>query len=91
MVIYRNITIIGEIEKKIVIHITRRIMAIGVKKIKIFRIQNRKGYAAICLDHLTEGKTLYEVYGRMLKALKRNRIEVKGSPSDIKELVTSFK
>ena len=41
--------------------------------IKIFKIKNRKGYAAICEDHLTEGKDAQEAYRRMTKALKRRR------------------
>jgi len=60
---------------------------IDVKKIRIFKISNRKGYAAICLNNLTEGKTLYQVYERMLKALKRKGIEIKAKPADLKKLV----
>lgn len=44
---------------------------IGHLKVSIFKIKNRKGYAAICFDHLTEGKTQQEAYGRMVKALRR--------------------
>ena len=33
-------------------------MKVNVKKVKLFKIKNRKGYAAICLNHLTEGKTI---------------------------------
>jgi hypothetical protein len=40
-------------------------------KIKIFKIKNRRGYAAICNDHLTEGRTPEETRDRMAKALKR--------------------
>ena len=38
---------------------------IGRRSVKIFQIKNRKGYAAICCDHLTEGKTSSEVLSRM--------------------------
>ena len=38
----------------------------------IFKIKNRKGYAALCLDHLTEGNTPVQAYQRMVKAVKRN-------------------
>ena len=41
--------------------------------IQIFKIKNRKGYAAICEDHLTEGKTAIEARDRMEKALKRKK------------------
>jgi hypothetical protein len=40
-------------------------------KITIFKIKNRSGYAAICMEHLTEGKSKQEALGRMTKALKR--------------------
>jgi hypothetical protein len=40
-------------------------------KIKVFKIKNRHGYAAICNNHLTEGKTSEQAKDRMLKALKR--------------------
>jgi len=40
-------------------------------KVDIFKIKNRKGYAAVCCDCLTEGKTTQEVYDRMVKALQR--------------------
>ncbi len=47
-------------------------MEIGSRKVKIFRIKNRKGYAALCCSHLTEGKTPFQAYQRMAKALKRS-------------------
>jgi len=62
-------------------------MKIGVKKIKIFKLKNRKGYAAICLNNLTEGRTVYQSYVRMLKALKRSGVSIKSQPTDIKRLV----
>ena len=44
----------------------------GHLKVEIFKIKNRKGYAAVCFDHLTEGKTAQEAYERMVKALRRS-------------------
>ena len=41
-------------------------------KVEIFKIKNRKGYAAVCFDHLTEGVSAQEAYGRMSKALRRS-------------------
>ena len=41
------------------------------EKITVFKIINRSGYAAICNDHLTEGKSKEEAVDRMEKALKR--------------------
>jgi hypothetical protein len=40
-------------------------------KITVFKIKNRSGYAAVCKEHLTEGKSKEEAMARMLKALKR--------------------
>jgi len=40
-------------------------------KITVFKIKNRSGYAAICKEHLTEGKTKEEALDRMIKALNR--------------------
>jgi len=45
---------------------------IGHLKVNIFKIKNRFGYAALCCDHLTEGKTPQEAYDRMIKALRRS-------------------
>ena len=44
---------------------------IGHLKVDIFKIKNRRGYAAICFEHLTEGNNPQEAYGRMVKALNR--------------------
>ena len=46
-------------------------MKIGKLTVKIFKMKNRKGYAAICQDCLTEGKTENEALERMVKAIKR--------------------
>ena len=42
-------------------------------KMKLFKIKNRTGYAALCCDHLTEGKTREEAKSRMDKALRRKK------------------
>jgi len=43
------------------------------KNMLIFKIKNRKGYAAVCCHHLTEGKTSAQAVERMEKALRRNK------------------
>ena len=40
-------------------------------KVRVFKIANRRGYAALCLNNLTEGVSAYQSYQRMIKALKR--------------------
>ncbi len=42
-------------------------------KVKIFKIKNRTGYAALCDNHLTEGKTAQQARDRMDKALRRKK------------------
>lgn len=46
-------------------------MKIGKFSAKIFKIKNRKGYAALCNDCITEGATKSEAYDRMVKAIRR--------------------
>ncbi len=46
-------------------------MKIGRKSVKIFKMKNRSGYAALCDDHLTEGRTKIQAYDRMVKAVNR--------------------
>jgi len=46
-------------------------MMIGALSVKIFKIKNRSGYAAICAECLTEGKSPQEAYDRMCKAVRR--------------------
>lgn len=46
-------------------------LKIGHLKVSIFKIKNRKGYAAICFNHLTEGKSAQIAYERMAKAIHR--------------------
>ena len=48
-------------------------MKIGTSSVKVFKIKNRRGYAALCSEHLTEGRTRQEAYKRMTKALKRRK------------------
>ena len=64
-------------------------MEIGAKRLKIFKIKNRRGYACIFSNHLTEGKSIVEAYDRMLKALRRSSIKVKNNPSNLKSLLTN--
>jgi len=42
-------------------------------KIKVFKMKNRRGFAALCCDHLTEGGTSIQARERMKKALKRKK------------------
>ena len=46
-------------------------MKIGKRTVKVFKIKNRSGYAALCADHLTEGTSQPQALARMVKALSR--------------------
>ncbi len=48
-------------------------MKIGKLTVKTFKIRNRSGYAALCCNHLTEGRSPAQACDRMVKALKRTR------------------
>lgn len=49
-------------------------------KVDIFKIKNRRGFAAVCMKNLTEGKTVFEAFQRMVKAVKRAGFELRGNP-----------
>ncbi len=40
-------------------------------QLTIFKIKNRRGYAGVLKNNLTEGKSPAEVFARMTKAVKR--------------------
>jgi hypothetical protein len=48
-------------------------MKIGGKGVKLFKIKNRRGYAAVYSEHLTEGRTRQQASCRMEKALRRRK------------------
>jgi len=46
-------------------------MKIGRLKVNIFKIKNRKGYAAVCAGNLTEGRSRVQAYDRMQSAAQK--------------------
>lgn len=54
----------------------KKMKKLGMKDVKFFKIANRRGYAAICKHHLTEGRTIYQAYSRLVKACKRTGYEL---------------
>jgi len=66
-------------------------MQVSPRKVKIFKIRNRKGYGCACLNHLTEGKTPLQAYQRMAKALRRSGSTLKDLDArSVKRLVTNL-
>ena len=59
----------------------RRLKKIGKGKVGIFKIRNRRGYAALCMNHLTEGGTPAQAFERMVKAVRRSGWELAGKVS----------
>ena len=48
------------------------------KNLLIFKIKNRRGYAGVLKNNLTEGKSPAEVFARMVKAVKRAGFQLWG-------------
>ena len=48
-------------------------MKIAGKSANIFKIKNRRGYACVCGNHLTEGGNSSQAAYRMEKALRRKK------------------
>jgi hypothetical protein len=40
-------------------------------RVKIFKLRNRSGYAALYQNNLTEGRTADQAFARMVKAARR--------------------
>jgi hypothetical protein len=49
----------------------RKLKKIRKSHVKTFKIRNRSGYAAICLNNLTEGRTSVQAVARLANPLKR--------------------
>jgi hypothetical protein len=57
-------------------HKPAKLKKLGMSSVKLFRIANRKGYAATAMNNLTEGRTVYQAYSRLVKACKRTGYEL---------------
>jgi len=49
----------------------RKLKKFNRRKVLVFKIANRNGYAAIANKNLTEGRSIPQAMARMAKALKR--------------------
>lgn len=54
-------------------------------KVSIFKIKNRRGYAALCMQNLTEGNTPNQAFERMVKAVKRSGYDLSGKAPKAKK------
>ena len=49
---------------------------ISAKKVKVFKVRNRRCYAAICMDNLCEGTTPQQAIRRLHHPLRRMGFEL---------------
>ena len=49
---------------------------LSLGSVVVFKIANRKGYAMIAKNNLTEGRSIPQAYGRMIKACRRKGYEL---------------
>lgn len=50
----------------------KKLKKIKASKVRVFKIKNRRGFAGLCMDNLTEGSSKPQVLARMRKALRRS-------------------
>jgi hypothetical protein len=50
--------------------------ALGLRDVTVFKIANRRGYAAVARRHLTEGRSVPQAYARLIKACRRHGLEL---------------
>lgn len=55
---------------------SRPMKKLAVRDVTFFRIANRRGIAAIAKNNLTEGRTVYQAYSRLVKACRRSGYEL---------------
>ena len=66
----------------------KAVRVVPKSKVRIFKIANRHGYAAIAVNHLTEGRTACQAYARLRKACRRNGGELgEATAAEIARLV----
>ena len=56
----------------------KKMKRLAASRVTIFKIKNRRGYAAITMNNLTEGNTPVQAFSRMVKAVKRAGYELTG-------------
>ena len=49
---------------------------ISTKRVKVFKVRNRRSYAAICMNNLTEGSTAQQAIRRLTHPLRRMGYEL---------------
>ncbi|HTL47687.1 MAG TPA: hypothetical protein VL688_06455 [Verrucomicrobiae bacterium] len=57
---------------------TKTLRPLPSGKVTIFKISNRRGFAAVCMRNLTEGRSADQAFQRMAKAVRRAGYELRG-------------
>ncbi len=55
---------------------SKSLKKISAKQIKVFKVRNRRCYAAICMDNLCEGSTPKQAIQRLYHPLRRMGYEL---------------
>lgn len=50
---------------------SKQLRRVSAGQVAIFKIKNRRGYAAVCAGNLTEGRTPAQAFARLLYPLRR--------------------
>ncbi len=56
----------------------KTLKSLRASQVRIFKIRNRRGYAAICQQNLTEGASAAQAFERMVKAVRRTGFQLQG-------------
>ena len=59
---------------------SRKLQKLSSVQVSVFKLKNRRGFAAFCRNHLTEGRSPAQAFERMVKAVKRSGWELAGNP-----------
>ena len=55
---------------------TKPLKKISVRQVKVFKVKNRRSYAAICMDNLCEGSSPKQAIRRLYHPLRRMGYEL---------------
>ena len=58
----------------------RLLKKLGLGDVTLFKLANRRGFAAIARNHLTEGRSSAQAYARLVKTCRRGGYELPGRP-----------
>ena len=62
---------LNALEDEIMAKKRRPLKKLSRREVEIFKLANRRGFAAIARKNLTEGRTVAQAYSRLVKACKR--------------------